>query len=363
MQGTDKAKQLLAAGAISMMLLPQPASATLPRAEPPSYSAYGPFQLCTDRFAIDVGKDEALHIVGDITRIINDRELIAIKSGNSPDYLPASPLDTVFNRPAPGGSNAGPVKLSPKRFKGKTPDAGQTVRYAPQGLRDEDVRYILAPAKESGDALIAGATSFDGSPNDRRLLSRIKPASAKSPECLQLSALFNRDLDDKDAKRAYDLSNSLAGIYPSKPETAPLFHCFSGIGFTLEAGETLLRPWRPLGDAGDFHIGTGGSRITIARRFYQNEKLRPGDPSNLGEHPMSLLRKTEVIYHPSRGIGPPYAEPGEREAGSWEVKLIESYHYGVTFRFPASQHTAAGFRFLERLQFVRDDDPRCQKAS
>ena len=347
--------------ATGLLFVPEAAWATLPRAEPPSYAAYGPLQLCTDRFVIDVGKDEALHVVGDITRIINDRELLAIKSGNAPDYLPASPLDTVLNSSASAWNKAGEPQLSTRRLNGATPDAGETIRYAPHGLRDTDVRYVIAPAGERNDTLIIGATSFDGTAKDYRILSRIRPASSKSHGCLQLSALFNRDLGDEDAKRAYDLSNFLAAVYPPTPDAGPLYHCFSGIGFALKEGETLLRPWRPLGEAGNFHISTDGSRITVERRFYANETLHPVDPANFDEHPMSLLRKSEITYYPSRGSGPPYAAVGEREPGSWAVKLIESYDYGITFRFPASQHTATGFRFLERLQFVKDADSRCSK--
>lgn len=348
-----------AISSVGALLATSPASATLPRAEPPSYSAYGPFELCSDRFVINIAEDEALHIVGDIARVISDRELLAIKFGNVPEYQPAAPQDSTYSLTSPNWPKLRSAGFSVRKFEGATPDAGRTVPYAPHGLQPNDIKYALAPGREFADGLIVGATSFDNSAADQRLLSRIKPPSAKRPGCLPFSALFNRDLDDKDAKRAYDLSNFGAALYPAKPDQGPAFRCLHGIGFALQSGESLLRPWRPLGDAGALHVLTGGSRVKIGSRFYNGERLSPGDPANFNEHPMSMLRKTEVTYYPSRGVGPPYAEAGVREPGSWEVKLIESHNYGISFSFPASQHTAAGFSFLERLQFVKDDDPRC----
>ena len=355
----DSRRQWLALGLISALIMPQTAAAILPPARPPSYSAYGPFQLCSDRFVIDVAEGEALHIVGDIARVINDREVLAIKFANSRYY---SLVDTLGMKNGKIGQNrngAGPAKMSMRRFDEATPDAGDTIRYAPHGLGNEDVRYQLGPSDKSDNAVIIGASSFDGSGKDERLLDRIKHPDTKSADCLPLSAIFNSDLNDGDAKRAYDLANYGADIYPPVPDPGPQFRCQAGIGFALEKGESLLRPWRPLGVDGEIYVNTGDTRIKIEQRFYNKERLGPGDPADMTEHPMSMLRKTEVTYYPSRGVGPPYAEPGVPELGSWAVKLIESYNYGVTFSFPASEKTGAGFRFLERLQFVKEDDPRC----
>jgi len=74
---------------------------------------------------------------------------------------------------------------------------------------------------------------------------------------------------------------------------------------------------------------------------------------------MSLLHKSEITYYKSRGVGPPYAAPGVREDGSWLVALGAERFRKLEISFPASEKTPVGFRFLERLAFVDDNDPRC----
>ncbi|MFZ1366838.1 hypothetical protein, partial [Sphingorhabdus sp.] len=206
-QHLDGRSQWMALGLISALTMPQTAAAILPPARPPSYSAYGPLQLCSDRFVIDVAEGEALHIVGDIARVINDREVLAIKFANSRYY---SLIDTLGMKKGKIGQNrngAGPAKMTMRRFNGATPDAGDTISYAPHGLNVGDVRYALGASDESDNALIIGASSFDGSDKDKRLLDRIRHPDTKSPDCLPLSAVFNSDLNDGEAKRAYDLAN------------------------------------------------------------------------------------------------------------------------------------------------------------
>ncbi|MEQ1539577.1 MAG: hypothetical protein ABL928_11680 [Sphingorhabdus sp.] len=356
---------MIAAISVGAAILPQAAFAITPPLGPPQYSAYGPFQLCSGRFVIDINTGEALHVVGDIARIINDQEVLAIKYANAPDYyFPdfGTPKNSGKAEGEPKGNDHRPFSI--RRVDTATPDAARSVRYAPHGLSDKDVRYALTQSDNVENPLIVGATSFDGSQNDQRLLARIKHPNAGSANCLLLSTLFNRDHKDAAYKRAYELSNDGAAIIPPVPDQGPLFHCTAGLGFALEAGESLHRPWRPLGEAGNLHINTAGSHIKIEQRFYNAEKPRlVSDPTNPTEHPMRNQDKTRVTYYPSRGIGPPYSEPGVREPGSWAVKLIESYDYGVTFSFPASEYTGAGFRFLERLQFVAEDDRRCLSGS
>ena len=75
---------------------------------------------------------------------------------------------------------------------------------------------------------------------------------------------------------------------------------------------------------------------------------------------MSLVHETRIIYYKSRGVGPPYAEPGVREDGSWSVELGRESNSRLEIAFPASEKTPVGFRFLERLEFAGQDDPRCQ---
>jgi hypothetical protein len=355
---------MIAAISVGAAILPQATFAITPPLGPPQYSAYGPFQLCSGRFVIDINTGEALHVVGDIARIINDREVLAIKYANVPgSYFPDIETPKHSGKAEPKQKDSDPRTFSIRRIDTATPDAARTVRYAPHGLSDKDVRYALTQSGDVDNALIVGATSFDGSQNDRRLLDRVKTSEAVNANCLPLSTVFNRDRQDAIFKRAFELSNDGAATYPPVPDQGPLFRCTAGLGFALEADESLHRPWRPLGDDGFLHINTGGSHIKIEQRFYTAEKSRlVNDPTNPTEHPMRNQDKTKVTYYPSRGIGPPHSEPGVREPGSWAVKLIESYDYGVTFSFPASEYTGAGFRFLERLQFVAEDDRRCRRG-
>ena len=75
---------------------------------------------------------------------------------------------------------------------------------------------------------------------------------------------------------------------------------------------------------------------------------------------MGLLHQSEILYYPSREIGPPYAEKNVRENGSWGIILgRRSVTPRVDISFPASEHSAVGFPFIERLQFVIKTDSRC----
>ena len=75
---------------------------------------------------------------------------------------------------------------------------------------------------------------------------------------------------------------------------------------------------------------------------------------------MGFMHQSEIFYYPSRGIGPPYAAKNVRENGSWGIILgRRSGTPRVDISFPASKHSAVGFRFIERLQFVRKTDSRC----
>ena len=58
----------LAIAIVSILSVPISAIAHTPLPGPPEYSGYGPLQVCTDLYTVNVGVDEAIHVVGDIVR-------------------------------------------------------------------------------------------------------------------------------------------------------------------------------------------------------------------------------------------------------------------------------------------------------
>lgn len=336
--------------AILVFTINAPAAfATLPMAQPSQYSAYGPVQLCSEKFIIDVKNNEALDIVGDIVRVISDREILAVKLANDRYWVATkhSPMKSAKIEP-----------FSATLFSGLTPDERQTVTFAPHGLRVEDIRYALS-IDDGGAMLIVGATSFTGGSDDRRLLDRIRPASEQKNDCLSLELITDNFADDGGAAWVKPNDFGWANIYPQTPVHGPAFHCMGGVGFAVEADETIRRPWASLGSGGPVQVESHGSTIRIDGR---EDPIRRIDASDSNEHPMGLLHKSEIIYYPSRGVGPPYSPEGLRELGSWNVVFSANRRpRPLEISFPASQKSGAGFNFLERLRFVEDDDPRCGK--
>ena len=88
------ARYLLPATAIAI-LLAQPAFAITPPLGPPEYSAYGPLQICAPDFKIDIGAEEAVHIIGNITRLLHDYYLTAAV----PAVLPAKTFENSASIP------------------------------------------------------------------------------------------------------------------------------------------------------------------------------------------------------------------------------------------------------------------------
>jgi hypothetical protein len=340
-------KSAMASVVLLAVAFSTPLHATRPPPAPAQYAAYGPFQLCSNKFVIAIGKDEAVHIVGDIVRIINDQEILSIKFAN----------DRYWFTKAEGSLR--PPSKSPflaRRFYDPVPDAGNTVPYAPHGLQKEDIRYAMIP-ESGGDLLFVGATSFDNSDMDDRLLDRIRPGSEQTTDCLSLWHAISNTTDGEMGKRVGLNKSDQANMYPPAPDNGPVFYCVAGIGFELKADETLLRPWRSLGYNNPVYVNTNETSIRFEARSGLVQRI---DPENLREHPVGILHKSEITYYPSRGVGPPYAAEGVREDGSWNVALdVLGLSKAVEISFPASEKTGAGFNFLERLEIVNAKDPRC----
>ena len=73
----------------------QPSFAITPQMGPLEYSAYGPLQICAPDFQIEVEADEAVHIVGSVTRLLRDEYLIAAV----PAILLPQTLEKSISRP------------------------------------------------------------------------------------------------------------------------------------------------------------------------------------------------------------------------------------------------------------------------
>ena len=332
---------LLAAALVSL-----PASAHLPPAQPREFAAYGPFELCSERFNLTVGEGEALHVVGDIARIISDDHVLAVKFANDRDW---------FAKENGQGRAESSTVVSSRRASGTVPDAGDTVRFAPEGLGSEGIRYAVGIGRDAGD-LIVGATGFDGSARDRALLDRIGPANMSKAGCVSLWHAMSR-VSDTDPARAerQDLSG-IANLYSARAASGPFHHCMAGVVFAVGSGETLHRPWRALGKSGPAYLEVDGARIAIEQR---GRTLSRYNDQNAGEHPMALVQDSRAYFFPGIGVKPLDGDNLVREEATWRFDLgARGHSVALSVSFPAAQ-ASAGMAFLERLEFAAPNDPRC----
>lgn len=318
------------------------------RMHTPEFGARGPLRICERHLAIDVLADEGIHVLGPVMRVINDDYLFALAAVPSGDRGPLEKSATSSIRVDD--------QLVASPYIGPAP-----AESADPWLETGKVRYVVSRGDDAGDAVLVGSSAFKGTESDRSILSRLRFVPSGPSACIRpltfAAAGYGAGIEE--AKLAgfesYGLASAVA-LYPRLPNSGPGFHCQGGVGFPIEPGETLLRPFRPLGESTSYLTYDG---VTITISASRNPMSR-ADPADVGEHPMSLLHETHLIYYRSRGTGAPYAPPGVREDGSWSVELGKETGSGLEISFPASQKTPVGFQFLERLEFVSDSDPRCQ---
>ena len=306
--------------------------------------AHGPVRVCIGSLAINVRNGEGVHAIGTVLRIINDDYLFAITP------IPPMQYPVLRERQGPplpldGGLIAYPYDGPlPSIVSGPTLAAGS-------------IRYVVFPDSRRSGGVVVGASVFNGTGSDQAVLSRLTHAATNDASCVQpLSFTSDQFGHRQEARRAGFESNESGeaiAFYPSKPFVGPGYHCQGGIGFRIEPGESLWRPWRPLG-AGTSYLTHDGITIEISGPSNPIVRADPNDPD---EHPMSLLHESRIIYYKSRGVGPPYAPPGVREDGSWRVELGREQNSRLKIKFPPS---IFGYQLLERLEFVSKDDPRCK---
>lgn len=320
----------------------------VPPLQPPEFGARGPRLVCAGNIAIYVEGRESIYAQGASISVINDGYRILI------DLAPHQrPLDTGSGEAvALGGGLLARSSLMPAGSE----DAVRLPypRYV--------AHYRIAVTRDaSAFAAEIDAFTLDPSVSVQDIVARLRPAPKEPDACVRpLEFEANGQNPVQVAEMAGFVAYQQAGLvsdYPPDPIPGPAFHCRGGIGFAIEPGETLLRPWKPLG-IGTSWLSRDGMRIEVSG---PGRAMRRVDPDDAREHPMSPLHKTSIVYYKSRGVGPPYTVlPGAREDGSWEVELGNETYSKLQIRFSASA-SSFGFSFLERLEFVDQDDPRCRK--
>lgn len=331
---------------LAVALASVPAAAHLPPAQPREFAAYGPFELCSDRFNLTVREGEALHVVGDIARIISDDRILAVKFANDRDW---------FASENGQGRARGATQVSTRRISVPVPDAGDTVRFAPEVLGSEGIRYAVRIGRDARE-LIVGATGFDGSARDQVLLDRIGPANMRSAGCVSLWHAMSR-VSDTDPARAerQDLSG-IANLYSARADPGPFHHCMAGAVFAVGPGETLHRPWRSLDRSGPAYLELPDARITIEER---GGTLSRYNDQNAGEHPMALVQDSRAYFFPGIGAMPLDGDDLVREEATWRFDLGAHGHpAALSVSFPA-YGASVGMAFLQRLEFAAPNDPRC----
>lgn len=322
------------------------AAAHLPPAQPREFAADGPFELCSDRFNLTVREGEALHVVGDIARIISDDRILAVKFANDRDW---------FANENGQGRGKSAARASYRQMSGPVPDAGNTVRFAPEGLASEGIRYAVRVGR-GADELIIGATSFDGSARDQVLLDRIGAANMRSAGCVSLWHAMSRVADTDPARANRQDLSGVANLYSAKAAPGPFHHCMAGVGFAVGSGETLHRPWRALDKSGPAYLEVPGARITIEER---GGTLSRYNDQNAAEHPMALVQDSRAYFFPGIGVKPLDGDDLVREEATWRFDLGARGHpAALSVSFPAAG-ASAGMAFLERLEFAAPNDPRC----
>ena len=344
------------------LLVAAPAQATRPPPPPPEYGAYGPLTVCEGDLSIAVRPDEAVHLIGPIFRIINDDHLIAA----TPMVLPTSAF-MLFDGPVKHGvftTGSAPTNLVIAfRYSGELPLAASPyVIFARDGFGKDDVRYAVetrsgaALSDGMGSMLIVASPSFDGTAADKAILARFQLNIADVSNCVQPADLIAGKANYGAAGFVRSFDNPYyAGLYPARPDDGPGYHCQGGIGFAIEAGEQVRRPWKSQ-RTGQSYLMRNGVAVTLSG---PDAPMRRTDPDDPNEHPAGLLHKSAITFYPSRGVGPPYAPPGVREDGSWLIELGKERYSRMEVRFPAGEKARLGFSLIERLEFVADDDPRC----
>jgi hypothetical protein len=330
------------------------AAATLPPPQPVEYGAYGPLAVCEGELRIAVGGEEALHIAGPIFRIINDDYLIAA----TPMLVPHQLLGTKAGGVA-DGVFALPGPIAVFRYSGELPtNAARYVPYASEGFGAASVRYAVQSRTVTAStdmipALVIASPSFDGTDADRAILARVTGGNNGTTDCFRPA---DGMVDPKAAGlvSAFD-DPRYPGLYPRRPDVGPGFYCRDGIGFAVRPGERIHRPWRSLRRGHSFLLADSVT-VTIES---SDIPLRRADPASANDHPAGLLHQSRLIFYPGRSVGPPYAPPGVREEGSWQVDLGRERGNSLRFRFPAGDKAHIGFGLIERLEFVAPDDPRC----
>lgn len=333
---------------IMALIATDPAAARPSEAPPREFAHYGPLELCSPWFNLEVGPDEAIHIAGDIARIISDDMILAVKFADDRNWFEKGD-GNERHREAAG--------FRWRRLSQPVPDTSGTLRFAPQGLGHGDVRYALS-GRPDGRELIVGSTGFNGTASDKRLLRRVRPANTHSKGCVSLWHSISDVGDTEPARGTASNLQGLANVRSDSWQKGPFFYCMDGAGFGVRAGEQVSRPWLALGIRTpiDFQIAANAIGIEQDRDTQQARPKMGGTGSQ-----QEIMRGSRLTFTP---FNSPRSATLTREVplkGFWKLELgiIEEQAWlSVIFR---ADSAPLALKFLERLEFPDIGDPRCAR--
>ena len=185
------------------------------------------------------------------------------------------------------------------------------------------------------------------------------PGNQDKAGCSSFSDAVSGDHDANLDRRTREGVAEVAEV-SAKPNPSPAYHCVAGVGFRIKAGENLLRSKRPLAAAAPLYLETSGTTIVIEER---GGILSRYNGQNPGEHPLALAQDSNVYFFPGVGVEPPRGDNTVRDKATWRFDLgVKSHSVALSISFPAAD-ASAGMAFLERLEFVEPEDPRCSGGS
>jgi hypothetical protein len=328
------------------LIATDPAAARPSGAPPREFAYYGPLELCSPWFNLEVEPDEAIHIAGDIARIISDDMILAVKFADDRNWFETWD-GNERHKDAAG--------FRWRRVSQPVPDTSGTLRFAPQGLGQGDVRDALS-GRSDGRELIVGSTRFDGTASDKRLLRRVRPANTHSRGCVSLWHSMTDVSDTEPVRGIASNQKGYANVRNEGWQKGPFFYCFDGAGFEVRAREQINRPWRALGirTPVDFQIAANAIGIE------QGPDTQQAWPTKGGKGSLQeIMRGSRLTFTPFNSPRSAMLTKEVPLKGFWKLELgiIEKQAWlSVIFR---ANSAPLAVKFLERLEPVEADDPRC----
>jgi len=344
----DKEYHVLTPALITALIAAEALAAPPSEAPPREFAYYGPLELCSRWFNLKVDSDEAVHVAGDIARIISDDMILAVKFADDRNWFDSEDGYEKYK----AGSD-----IRWRRQSQPVPDRSGTLRFAPQGLGNGDVRYVFSGGPD-GREIFVGSTRFDGTARDKRLLRRVRPADTHSRDCVSLWHSMTDVSDTEPVRGIASNQKGYANVRNEGWQKGPFFYCIDGAGFEVRAGEQINRPWHALGIRTPVDLQIADNAVGI-EQYRDTQQARPkmGGTGSLQE----IMRGSRLTFTP---FNSPRSATLTREVplkGFWKLELgiIEEQAWlSVIFR---ADSAPLALKFLERLEFSDIGDPRCAR--